>query len=168
MTKPLLDTKRKIDSLFEKPLGWLKDAEKEIKSAIADYRSRRDAAIEQERMEAAKLLADVQKKVEQAPASGKPEEAARAIAEQAELAVSVQAAAPVVQDINPTYTEWKYTVNDFMALVKDVAAGKAPVNFLQLNESVVGKYVRDLKEHAVIPGVTVYPEKTVRGRGGRR
>lgn len=168
MTKPLLETKRRIDTLFEKPLIWLRTAEENIKSAIADYRSLRDATIEQERAKAAQLLADSQKKVEEALTSGKPEEAAAAIMQQAELAVSVQAAAPVVEDLNPTYTTWKYSVNDFMGLVKEVAAGRAPQNFLMVNDSVVGKYVRDLKEHAVIPGCTCYPEKTVRGRGGRK
>lgn len=169
MTKPLLDTKRRIDALFEKPLVWLREAENNVKRGIADFRSLRDAGIEQQKAEAARLLAESQKKVEDALLAGKPEEAAAAMTQQAELAVTVQAAATPIKDINPTYTEWKYTVNDFMALVKGVAAGTVPSNFLQVNDSVVGKYVRDLKEHTPkIPGVTVYPEKTIRGKGRRK
>lgn len=169
LTKPLLDTKRRIDTLFEKPLAWLREAEGNVKRGIADYRSLRDAGIEQQKAESSRLLAESQKKVEDAILAGKPEEAAVAMTQQAELAVTVQAAAAPIKDINPSYTEWKYTVNDFMALVKAVSSGQVPMNFLQVNEGVLGKYVRDLKEHTpAIPGVTVFSEKTIRGKGGKK
>ncbi|MDB5243792.1 MAG: hypothetical protein JWP57_4418, partial [Spirosoma sp.] len=66
-----------------------------------------------------------------------------------------KAAARVVSDIGTTTglrMTRTYRLDDLMALVKAVAAGKVPVNVLTLNEPVVKAMARD-KHQRDLPGL---------------
>jgi len=60
---------------------------------------------------------------------------------------------------------WRAEVVDFMALVKAVAAGKAPPSYLLANEPLLNQQARALKAELRLPGVKAVKEAGVAAKG---
>ena len=97
--------------------------------------------------------------------SGASEQEVSAIVESPVLAV----AAPV----QPTYQRtpgvsgrdnWKAKITDFRMLVRAVAAGKVPMEYLMPNESALNARAKADKQTLNIPGVTAWNDRVISGR----
>jgi hypothetical protein len=140
-------------------LNPVKDARKALKNRIMAWDD------EQERIrreEQRRLDEEARKKAEeetlamaaQAEAEG-DKEAAEALLE-APLDVPssvVPKAAPAASRITAGRTQWYAELVNFMALVKAVAEGKAPITFLQANMTNLNSRAKADKEHFSVPGV---------------
>jgi hypothetical protein len=162
ITKPLLDAKRRVDDLFKKPLDLLDKAEKAIKSGIAGYLAEIDRKRREEetarQAEAARLAREAAK----AESKGHDVKAAMKHAEAAAVmqAPSVNEA-PKVAGVSMSFI-WRHNVIDFPALVKAVAAGKAPLDLLRPNDVEIGKRVRALGEEFRVPGIAISKDPVIR------
>lgn len=76
----------------------------------------------------------------------------------AEVAVVPKIEAPAGVSLRET---WRAEVVDFMALVKAVAAGKAPESYLLPNDQLLNQQARSLKDELRLPGVKVFKETGV-------
>jgi len=63
-----------------------------------------------------------------------------------------------------TLTLWKCQPVDMMVLIKAVAEGKAPIQFIQFNQVFGNQEVKRLKEKFAYPGVEAYTEKSLASR----
>jgi hypothetical protein len=78
--------------------------------------------------------------------------------------VVLPAATPKVEGLSKRQV-WKCEVNDLMALVKAVAAGQIPLAAIEANTVFLGQQARSLKGEMKYPGVRVWPEDSLAGRG---
>lgn len=153
LKRELLDRERQIDEPMER-------AENEIlKPAMVKYQTEQDRKRKEEED---RLRAEAKKKEEDA----RIKDAEALVADgQKELADAIMAApvvvAPVVvprEDSTPgiSYREiWKFEVID---------PNSVPRDYLAIDEKRIGGVVRALKGETRIPGVRVWPEKSIAGR----
>lgn len=59
---------------------------------------------------------------------------------------------------------WKAEVTDLMALVQAVAGGKAPIDYLLPNATVLNALAKGKKETMAIPGVKAWNDRVVNQR----
>lgn len=161
ITGPMDDAKKRVMDFFRKPLQFLADAEAVIKRGMIAYdteqeKKRREeearlqelARKEQERLEKA-----AEKKAEKAEAKGNTERAAEIRESVPVVAMpTVAVARPKVEGIARRST-WSGEVVDKMALIKAVAAGKAPATLLAVNQTALNQMARALKDELSYPGV---------------
>lgn len=124
----------------KKVTGDLEKAERILSPAIANYQLQKIAALEAEQKKAAK----------QAEKKGLPPPAARAPDKLDGLSVAVT---------------WSAEVTDLMALVKAVAAKKAPIEALQANPAFLNGEARKLKDNFNYPGCKAVSSAGTRSRG---
>lgn len=156
ITKPLNDALRQVNSQARDASAPLQSAEAQIKRAMITYseeqeRIRREEqrrADEAARLEREKLEAQARK----AEAAGKVEKAAQ-LEQRAATVVApvVTREAPKVSGIT-TREVWKFEVMN-PALV--------PREYLMVDEKKLGGVVRSMKGDTNIPGVRVYPDKSL-------
>jgi hypothetical protein len=60
---------------------------------------------------------------------------------------------------------WRYTVTDLMTLVKAIAEGKAPIDFVTDNDSVINAAIKGEKGRRECPGLQIRNEATASRRG---
>jgi len=63
-----------------------------------------------------------------------------------------------------TLTLWKCKPVDMMVLIKAIAEGKAPIQFIQFNQVFANQEVKRLKEGFSYPGVEAFTEKSLASR----
>lgn len=78
--------------------------------------------------------------------------------------VVLPAATPKVEGLSKRQN-WKFEVVDLLALVKAVAAGQIPLAALEANTVFLGQQARSLKSEMKYPGVKVWAEDSLAGRG---
>jgi hypothetical protein len=146
---------------YEKPLI---EAELTIKKALGDYRreQERKALAERARLEEeSRKMAELQQEQEfDAAAAAGDEVAAAQVLEQ-----QIFTPAPVVPIAKPqgiSYREtWKFEVTSLAALVKHCAAHPEDLHLLAPNTTAIGQLVKARKSGCNLPGVRVWPDKTV-------
>lgn len=156
ITSKLDAAKKSIMDLFREPLQFLADAETVIKRKMLAWqqeeeRKRREAealARENQRKEQERLQAQA-KKAEQ---RGKVEQA-EALRQQADATPAIAPPAPQKVAGLSTREDWEAEVVDKMALVKAVAAGKVPIEALDVNMPLLNKMARALKQSLAWDGV---------------
>lgn len=140
-------------------------ARKQIKGAMELY----DRDQEQIRLKEERHLQEIARKEEEerqlaealeAEQTGEKEEAEAIIEAPAYVPpVVVQKTTPKLKD-GPVYrTIWQHEVIDFLALVKAVASGQAPILALQANDVFLGQQARSLKDTMKIPGVRMFSKR---------
>ncbi|MCK9433130.1 MAG: hypothetical protein M0R00_09245 [Candidatus Omnitrophica bacterium] len=162
---PLIDSTNKAHEdavaqkrMFETPLA---QAEGIIKPALTAWDTAQEQIrrkVEQEAQEAAHKT-EVERKLAEAVSleqQGDKQAAEQVMAEPVYVPpVIIPKTVPKVNGIS--YTErWNWSLVDI---------NKVPRDFLKLDEVKVGQVARAMKSAANIPGIRVYSEKSVRGRG---
>ena len=71
--------------------------------------------------------------------------------------------APVVAGISKS-SVWEYEVEDLLALVKQVAAGNAPVSLLCVDTVKLRAFIRSTDGQMQLDGVRIFQKKTISGR----
>jgi hypothetical protein len=164
-----------IKDLFKPPLVFLKKAEVKIKESMVVYDRKVETArkLEEKRLqdiaekEEKRLLKLTEKKIERAEASGKTE---RVEELKEEIETAPQAIAPTLAVKAPAAsgisykTTWSGEVTDKMALIKAVAAGKAPETLLDVNTKTLNQMARSMKEFLRYPGVKAVSKKDIAAR----
>lgn len=136
-------------------------AEKLVKIAMVHWAAAEDRRIAEARRQAeaeAKRIAEDQQLAEAAAAEAAGEaEVAQSIMDQPIMVAPppVVRAAPKVAGV-AVITRWDAEVTDLAALVRAVAAGKAPLAMVQANMVVVRGQARSLKGECRLPGVRVF------------
>lgn len=119
--------------------------------------------------EAAKTKNAKEKSEKEAAAAKAKEEADKAAAkaeERRQEAEAVQVVAPIVaptvQKVDNTSTRenWSAEVVDMMALVKAVAAGKAPINWLKVDQVAINKQATATRNSLQFPGLKFVVKRT--------
>ena len=168
ITKPLDEAKRNVMDMFRIPLEWLKGAEGAAKQSMLAYQREQEATrrAEEARLQeiARKEREMLERKAERAEKAGREERAAdlRQVADSVPEPV-VAHAAPKVSGLSTRKT-YKALVTNKMALIKAVAAGKAPDILLEPNMAVLNGQARALKEAFNYPGVELITDDTMAAR----
>jgi hypothetical protein len=161
------------------------DDEQERIRRAAEEQARRDREAEERRVaaeaaEAQRLADEAVAAAERAATPEEHEHAQVALAEAAAKVESTQQAraeiatmptpivakgTPKIAGLSPKKT-WRGECTDFMALVKAVAAGTAPINLLELNQTQLNKYARAQESALSFPGCKAVEEKTLASARG--
>lgn len=162
--KPVLDATRTIDGFFKSELtDPLAEAQKKVADKMIAYgeRKRREAeaaaaAEAQRKADEARRLAEAAERHRDALSLDAAIQAEQdALDAQDRASVPAKAAARVVSDLGTTTglrMTRTYRLDDMMALVKAVAAGRSPISVLTLNEPVVKAMARDRNQRD-LPGL---------------
>ncbi len=156
VTDPLNLALKEHNNLFRAPGDRLAQAERDIKAKLIGYADEQDRLRQAEQ---AKADAAARQERERLDAlARKAAEAGRAAAAEKHTERAAAIVAPVIQREAPKVAGvasrevWKFQVEN-PALV--------PRDYLMLDVSKIGAYVRAMKADAKIPGVRIYPEKQV-------
>lgn len=174
ITSPLDQAKKAVMDLFRPIETKLDNGIRHVDSLLVDYtdkqeKIRREAeeklrkeAEEKERKERERL----EERAKKAADKGNEEKAEELWQKAAEVQVVAPTLAPTYQKApGLSYREdWSAEVVDLMALVKAVAAGKAPVNFLTANTTVLNAQARATKNSLSFDGVKFVSRKVPVGR----
>jgi hypothetical protein len=102
----------------------------------------------------------------EAEASGDKEEASAIIEEAITAPIFVPPPPPPPKLAGTAeVTYWKCEVTDLKALVLAVASGKAPLNYIQADTTVIGSAVRNQKKFFSCPGVKSWSETNRKATG---
>lgn len=165
ITSPLDATKKAVMDLFRAPTDKLAIAESTIKNRMLTYQTEQERIRrEQEeklQREAEKKQREIEERAKKAEESGKAEKA-QELREKAASIVAPQIA-PMVNRVAGLSTRetWSAEVTDMMTLVRAVAEGKAPLNFLEANMTVLNAQARATKDSMAFPGVKFNSEKSL-------
>jgi len=149
----------------------IREAEAIVNREILRFDTEERARIDKERREAeekARKEAEERALAEAAAAeaSGDKEEAAAIIQEAIAAPVFVPAPPPSPKLAGSTeVVNWKYEVTDLEALIMAVAAGKAPVTYLQPNLGPIRSAVTDQKKYFSCPGIKAWPGTSRKATG---
>ncbi len=174
ITTPLDAAKKAVMDLFRGPAEKLEIAEKKINSAMITYTTEQER-IQREQEEKLRRQAEAEerrkreafeeraRKATEAGKTGKAEELRQ---KAAEVQVVAPTLAPTVQKVaGLSFREnWSAEVTDLKALVKAVAEGKAPLNFLIPNSTTLNAQARATKDSLPFSGVKFVCEKIPVGR----
>jgi DNA repair exonuclease SbcCD ATPase subunit len=168
ITSPLDVAKKAVMDLFRSPSEKLSESESKLKSLMLDYqevqdRIRREQEAKLQR-EAEKKQRELEDRAQKAEESGKTEKADE-LREKAAMTVA-PTLAPNVQKVEGLSVRetWSAEVTDMTALVKAVAEGKAPMNFLTVNTTVLNAQARATKDSLSFPGVKFIATKGLASR----
>jgi hypothetical protein len=162
--KGILDKFNEADKLAEQ-------AERQVKAAIRAWDEDQER-IRQELQRKAQEEAERKEQEERLAAAVIAEESG-ASEQQVEQIISAPVQA-VAAPVEPTYAKasgvsgrdnWKAKVIDFKMLVKAVASGKVPIEYLQANEAALNARAKADKQTLSIPGVVAFNERIISGRG---
>lgn len=149
-----LDKAREI--MEPKLIAWKKEQDRKAAEERARLEAEaRKAAEEQRKRELKALqkegLKDMAKELKQAPL----------------LVPAVHVAAAPKIEGGSVRTTWKAEVVDLMALVKAVAAGKAPLTYVEPAMPILNKQASSLKGEMKIPGVKAVPKEGLAANTGK-
>lgn len=150
----------------------LLEAERVLKISMGRFHEAQENArrAEQRRLEAEAREREEAERVEEAAAleaEGRVEEAEQVLATPAPLAIAPAPPAPTKVAGISAREVWRARVVDKAALVAAVAAGKAPLAVLEVNQSVLDGLARSLKSEFVLPGCEPVRETTMAARARR-
>ncbi|MGH8321910.1 MAG: hypothetical protein ACRESX_08990 [Gammaproteobacteria bacterium] len=169
-TRPLDDLKKRWMTFFEKPLQALSNREEDYKGALGDWAYREKERVAKERREAEEAARKEREKLERAQARAAERAEAKGDQEKADAIRNapqpIVAPPPVIEAQKPqgvaTYDVYKAECRDLMALVKAVAAGTAPIELIQVNQSTLNKLAGVLKSAFKLAGCVLQVEQRVR------
>lgn len=156
MTQPLDMAKKAIIEFFRPFEDQLERAEGSIKRVLIAYnneqqRIQREAQLKVE-ADARKERERLEQRAANAEAKGKTDKAIGLLQQAATVvAPIIQRETPKVSGLQDRKT-WKFEVTD---------PTKVPREYLKVDESKVGAYVRAMKDTAAIPGVRIWSESTL-------
>lgn len=168
ITSPLDVAKKAVMDLFRSPSERLALAESNLKNKMLEYQNEQDRirreAEEKLRLEAEKKQRELEERAKKAEENGKVGKAEE-LRDKAAMTIA-PTIAPTVQKVEGVSTRevWSAEVVDVMALVKAVAEGKAPLNFLQVNTTVLNAQARATKDSLSFPGVKFISTKVLASR----
>lgn len=147
---PLDEGRARIQAFFKPPLDFLAKAESVYKGKIMDYQAEeRRIAQEVARKEAERLRKLNEAKAKRAEKRG-DDEAAEELREQP---IIVPMAAPTKLEGTSTRDLWRADLVDIRDLCAAIAAGKAPADLVQFNQSAGNRLATALKDAADVPGL---------------
>lgn len=173
MTRPLDAAKKAVMDFFREPETFLAEAERTIKRAMLTFQqAEEDKRREEERKarEAAKREEDRLRKEAEERALAEMEAGNDAAAAEILEAPAPTVLAPVIPrsyekpEGVSTRDNWKGECTDLMALVKAIAAGKAPITLVTPDTKVIGQMARSLKGSISYDGIRFYNEPTIAAR----
>ena len=174
ITKPLDVAKAAVMDLFRPAQTALENGIKHADSLIISYqdqkererREQEEKLRKQAEAEEKKKKEALEERAKKAEASGKAEKAEELRQKAEEVQVVAPILAPTIQKVEGlSFREnWSAEVIDLMSLVKAVAEGKAPLNFLQANQTVLNSQAKATKDAMQFPGVKFKSEKVPVGR----
>lgn len=181
LTGPYVEKKKNLDADFKKISDPLGAAKKKVNAAVSAYVRAREEEVERRRLEADRLAAEEQKRLETEAAKRAETERTAAILEGREDE-PVKPPEPV-PEVRPAYVApaqrvetahaavvsrktWTFEVTDKMALIQEVAAGRAPwaLDWLEVNGTAVRVSMKQAKDQGEppntpqVPGVRIYQE----------
>lgn len=144
----------------------LNKAEKHYKNEIGTFKEK---AEQERRAREAELLAAAQKEDEERrlkeaadlEAAGQQDAAEAVLNEPSVVSVQTETGDDLKLDGISTRDKWSAEVVNFDELVKAVALGKAPLNVIQADMTVLNGLARQLKDSLQYPGVRVVKETVV-------
>lgn len=142
---PLIELQDKCDTALS---VWTKAEERRVQAE----QDRLDAEARKQAAKEAKESGD--KRLAQQITSGKVAVVSSAVARPVDKVAGVS-----------MIDRWDADCTDLMALVKGVAAGKVPLNYVVWNEQVIKGIIRSSKGQCSIPGITPRKVAGVSGRG---
>ena len=163
---PFREGVQRVQALFAPKQTQLDEAEADLKEAIGDWTERQ--RLEQRRLEAelrdkhAREVAAAEARAEKLAERGKDEQA-EAVRDAVPSVPVVIMDTPKVQGIS-TRPVYNAEVVDFMELVRAVAAGAAPQEYLLPNMPILTGMARAMKESGRIPGVAIRRTTSVAAR----
>jgi hypothetical protein len=170
--QPYMDNGRKIDGFYNQAIDWADKVISTLTPALATY----DRKLAVERAEAQRKAeeatrAERQRLLDEAAkceASGSTQ-AAQSLAEAAALVVAPRISTTVDKSERSTapMVTWRHEVVDLMELVKAVAAGTAPIDALQANDTWLSKKAKADKEKFAMPGVKAHGDEGYRNTSRR-
>lgn len=165
---PVLEAGRAIDEEFRKPLETLDRAKSTIKRALdaflAAERKRAAEEAERARREAEKQRMALERQQQKAEEKGDMQKANQLAYRAA--TVPVVAPPPVAKVAGVASTEtWSAVVEDKAALIRAIADGQYPMDWLQVDMKALNLQARSLKNNLNIPGVRAVSESSVRPTG---
>lgn len=168
MTKPLDEAKKSIMAFFEPATTSLTKAESIYKQKIIAFdktEAEKALKLQRELEEKARLQREALEKEAAELAKAGNAEAASIVAEQAQITTApiVNIAPPKVAGIS-TRKNWKAEVVDVLALVKAVAEGKAPLELIAPNMTVINRYAKASEDKLNIPGVRAFNDVVIASR----
>lgn len=165
---PILEAGRAIDEEFRKPLETLERAKGSYKRALdaflAAERKRAAEEAERARREAEKQRAAIERQQQKAEARGDTEKADQLAYRAA--TVPVVTPPPAAKVAGVAHTErWVAVLDNKAALVKAIADGLYPMDWLTVDQRALDQQARSLKGSLNIPGVRAQCETGVRPTG---
>lgn len=165
LTKPLDDRKGEIMEVFKEPIGQLDKNASALAKKIQDYADEQERKRKAEEARLAAQARKEQEKLEQRAAKAEEKgqvEKAEVLREQAQTAptgISLDNGISLKGTGVSERENWSGEVTDKKALIKAVAAGKAPLNLLEVNTKVLNQLARSLKSELNYPGVRAVSKK---------
>ena len=163
---PLQDELDKIKAEEKSLVGMIEDAEKIAAQAAIAYQTKKEEERRREEERIRKEKEDARlAEAERLDAAGKGEKADALLSKQVRVTAAETAglAAPKVAGVSFRET-WSAEVTDFLALVRAVAVGQAPVDALQANMVYLNDQARKLHERMTIDGVKAVATKSMATR----
>lgn len=167
MTAPIDQAKKRIMDFFRAPLGFLEDAERILKNAIATYQ--REQEIARQKLEAQmqerqrKEREKLEQRAENAEAKGQTEKAAALRDTAASVPTPVLAPMSAPAGVS-TRDNWKAEVFDKAMLLAAVLDGVVPGEAILINEQYLNARARVDKAGLKIPGVKAVNSVVVSSR----
>lgn len=165
---PILEAGRAIDEEFRKPLETLRQAKASYKRVLdaflAAERKRAAEEAERARREAEKERARLAAQQQKAEARGDFEKADTLAYRAATVPVVAPPPAARVSGIASTET-WSAVVQNKAALVKAIADGLYPMDWLMVDMKALNLQARSMKNNLNIPGVRAVSESSVKPTG---
>ena len=160
LTRPLTESKKKIDAFFGAPMDRLKAVISKVSSAMIGWHNEQERIrkAEEDRLRAAKLkeAARLAKHAEKAQARGDTKKLDEFDARSSEVSFAAPAVVPSTTKVEGlAMTQlWRYRIVD---------EEQIPRKYMIPNAKMLGELARTMKGLAEIPGIEVYAEDSVRG-----
>lgn len=163
MTRPIDDAKKNIMDIFKPQETKLAEAEKRIKSGVNAWNIEQERRRQQEEARLRDAQQKAQAKLEERAASarekGQDNKADAILANIPPVPTVIAASAPPA-GIGSRVT-WHAEVTDMLALVRAVAAGQAPISYLEANTVALNAAARSMKDTMPVAGVRFYSKSDV-------
>lgn len=174
ITRPLDAAKKAVMDLFRPVESGLELAIKNVDSKLLSYdakmelirKTEEDKLRRQAEAEEARKKSALEERARKAEEKGNALKAEELRTKAEEVRVVAPTLAPMLQKPSGlSYAEyWKGEVVDLKELVKAIAAGRAPITFITINQAVINKQATASRDSLKFPGIRFYSEKRPVGR----
>jgi hypothetical protein len=162
---PILEAGRNIDAMFKVPLEQGRAAKKTVQSKMLDYVALVEYGKKLAEEQAAKIAKEQKEKAEEealALIANGDDDAAQEILDNVDMmpVPTETIESPKAAGIS-TRANWKCRVIDLNKLVRSIMQGKAPIDLIQVNQTVANQYAKAMRDTLKIEGLEFYNDATL-------